>query len=206
MRRVWSLFASWRAAVLLPLSVACSVDTRTTGRERRYASEPLPNTFGFGRAASAAEIQAVDIDIMPDGRGLPPGSGTVASGAQVYAQKCALCHGATGADPIAGSPKIVGREPRDSFPFGRDPKLTKTVGNYWPYATTLFDYLRRAMPLDAPGSLSAEEVYALVAWTLAQNRIIPDTAIMDARTLPAVRMPARDRFVSDARRGGAEVR
>ena len=194
------------ALAAVTASLSCSVDTRTTGRERRYASEALPATFGFGRAATPAEIQAVDIDIMPDGRGLPPGSGTVAQGAKVYAQRCALCHGATGADPIAGSPKIVGAEPRDSFPFGRDPKLTKTVGNYWPYATTLFDYTRRAMPLDAPGSLSPDEVYAVVAWTLAANRIIPDTAVMDARTLPAVRMPARDRFVQDARRGGAEVR
>ena len=185
---------------------ACAVESRTTGRERRYASEALPATFGFGRAATPEEISAVDIDVMPDGRGLPPGSGSVAQGAKVYAQRCALCHGATGADPIAGSPKIVGAEPRDSFPFGRDPKLTKTVGNYWPYATTLFDYTRRAMPLDAPGSLTPDEVYAVVAWTLAQNRIIPDTAVMDARTLPAVRMPARDRFVSDARKGGTEVR
>src|SRR5688500_34959 len=153
-------FARFVVVATVVASLSCAVDTRTTGRERRYASEPLPSMFGFGRAATPEEIRALDIDVMPDGRGLPPGSGTVAQGAKVYAQRCALCHGATGADPIAGSPKIVGAEPRDSFPFGRDLTLTKTVGNYWPYATTLFDYTRRAMPLDAPGSLTPDEVYA----------------------------------------------
>ena len=101
---------------------------------------------------------------------------------------------------------MVGREPREGFPFGRDPTFVRTIGNYWPYATTLYDYINRAMPLDAPGSLSADEVYGLVAYLLWRNEIIADTALIDARTLPRIRMPARDRFVVDDRRGGPEIR
>ena len=102
--------------------------------------------------------------------------------------------------------RLVGREPRNDFPFGRDPRLVKTVGNYWPYATTLYDYLNRAMPLTAPGSLTPDEVYGLVAFLLWRNEIITDTAVMNAQTLPRVVMPARDRFVVDNRRGGPEIR
>jgi len=93
-----------------------------------------------------------------------------------------------------------------TFRFGTDVKLVKTTGNYWPYATTLYDYIHRAMPFAAPGSLQPNEVYALVAFLLAENRIIPRTAVMDARTLPAVRMPARDHFVRDDRTGGRGFR
>jgi len=103
-------------------------------------------------------------------------------------------------------PKLIGREPRSDFPFGRDPKIVKTIGNYWPYSTTVFDYVRRAMPLTAPGSLSSNEVYDLVAYLLAENGIIPRDAVIDQRSLPAVKMPARDRFVRDDRTGGAVCR
>jgi cytochrome c len=170
----------------------------------------LPARFDVGRPATATEIAAWDVDISPDGRGLPPGSGTVAQGASVYAAKCASCHGAGGegqsGPPTAGmpaAPKLVGRDPREGFPFGQDPKLVKTVGNYWPYATTVFDYVRRTMPLSAPGSLANSEVYAVVAFLLAQNEIIPTTAVMDSLTLAAVKMPARDKYVADDRKGGA---
>jgi len=98
------------------------------------------------------------------------------------------------------------REPRSGFPFGRDPRFVKTLGNYWPYATTLYDYVNRAMPLDAPGSLTPDEVYRLVAFLLWRNEIVTDTAVMNAQTLPRVVMPAHDRFVIDNRRGGPEVR
>jgi len=100
----------------------------------------------------------------------------------------------------------VGREPREGFPFGRDPTLVKTVGNYWPYATTLYDYINRAMPLNAPGSLAPEDVYSLVAYLLWRNEIIADTAVIDRRTLPRVVMPTKDRLVVDDRRGEPEVR
>ena len=168
-----------------------------------------PARFGLGRAATAAEVAAWDIDISPDGRGLPSGSGTPTQGAAVFAAKCAACHGAAGEGQVgpppagqAAAPKLVGRDPREGFPFGQDPKLVKTVGNYWPYSTTIFDYVRRTMPITAPGTLSNTEVYAVVAYLLAQNEIIDKNAVMDSVTLPAVKMPARDKFVVDDRKGG----
>jgi cytochrome c len=141
---------------------------------------------------------------MPDGTGLPSGSGTAAQGAEIYRRKCAACHGSTGTE--GPFDRLVGREPRQGFPFGRDPRIVRTIGNYWPYATTLYDYLNRAMPVTAPGSLKPDEIYALVAILLWRNEIITDTAVMNARTLPRVVMPARDRFVPDNRRGGPEIR
>jgi cytochrome c len=164
-----------------------------------------PSRFGVGTPASDSLVALWNIDVNPDGTGLPPGRGTVSEGAVVYASKCAACHGASGqgVPPVA---PIVGREPRNGFPFGSDPKLVKTVGNYWPYATTLFDYVRRAMPQNAPGSLSPNELYAVVAWVLAANEIVGQDAVLDATSLPAVRMPARDRFVADDRRGGTEFK
>ncbi len=110
----------------------------------------LPARFGLGRAAAAAEIKAWDIDVMPDGDGLPPGSGTPAGGAKIYARKCAACHGPSGTEG-----------PFDRL-VGRDRAPVRTIGNYWPYATTLYDYIHRAMPLAAPGSLTPDEVYSLV--------------------------------------------
>jgi len=160
--------------------------------------------FGIGRAATAAELQAWDIDVMPDGDGLPTGSGTARAGAELYARKCASCHGPTGME--GPFDRLVGREPRRGFPFGRDPSLVKTIGNYWPYATTIYDYINRAMPLYAPGSLQPNEVYGVVAWLLWRNDIISDTTIIDARRLPQIEMPARGRFVTDSRRGGTEIR
>jgi len=184
--------------VLLVSGGACTPGDRTT------AGAAAPARLGIGRPATTAEIRAWDTDVMPDGTGLPPGSGTAAQGAEIYRRKCAACHGKTGTE--GPFDRLAGREPRQGFPFGRDPRLVKTVGNYWPYATTLYDYLNRAMPLTAPGSLKPDEIYALVAFLLWRNEIVADTAVMDAQTLPRVVMPARDRFVVDNRRGGAEVR
>jgi len=171
-------------------------------------ADPAPPTpasrFGFGRPATAEEIRAWDIDVRPDGAGLPPGRGNVAQGAAVYAAKCAACHGAAGRNGPFDA--LVGREPRAGFPFGRDPSLVRTVGNYWPYATTLYDYIHRAMPWMQPGSLEPDEVYGLVAYLLFLNEIVRENAVMDAATLPRVVMPAHDRFVRDNRRGGREVR
>jgi cytochrome c len=100
----------------------------------------------------------------------------------------------------------VGREPRQGFPFGRDPRLVKTIGNYWPFATTLYDYVHRAMPLDAPSSLTPDEVYSVVAFLLWRNEIISDSAVMNAQTLPRLVMPAHDRFVPDDRLTAVQVR
>src|SRR5687768_181177 len=164
------------------------------------AQKPL----GIGRVATAEEIKAIDIDVMPDGRGLPPGSGTVAEGAKIYAEKCASCHGKNGEG--ASFERLVATDSGKNFDFATNAKLPRSTGNYWPYAATLYDYTYRAMPFMQPGTLSANETYSLVAFILALNKIVPDDAMMDAATLPKVKMPARDRFVIDNRRGGKVVK
>ena len=164
------------------------------------AQKPL----GIGRAATAEEIKALDIDVMPDGRGLPAGRGTVAEGATIYAEKCASCHGKTGEG--ASFERLVATDAGKNFDFATNAKLPRAIGNYWPYATTLYDYTYRAMPFMQPGTLSANETYSLVAYILALNKIVPEDAVMDASTLPKVKMPARDRFVIDNRKGGKIVK
>jgi cytochrome c len=176
--------------------------------EVRPTPEPPPR-WGVGRPATAAEVAAWDLDVNPRGVGLPPGRGTHRDGATVFASKCAACHGARGEGMGKGSaavPRLIGRDPRDGFAFGRDLKHVRTIGNYWPYATTVYDYVRRAMPLNAPGSLTPDELYALTAFLLAENEVIAPDAVMDARTLPLVQMPAHGRFVPDDRTGGATFR
>ncbi len=194
-----------RAAFLLVAMALLATACRRDGEPRGMAAgSASPNQLGFGRTATADEIKAWDVAVSPDGAGLPPGSGTASQGALLFKRSCAMCHGATGTEgPFE---RLVGREPRQGFPFGRDPSLVKTIGNYWPYATTLYDYINRAMPLNAPGSLKSDEVYSAVAYLLWRNEIIADTAVMNAQTLPRVVMPARDRFVVDNRRGGPEIR
>ena len=161
------------------------------------ASTKEPASLGIGRPATPAEIAAWDIDVGPDGAGLPPGRGTSADGAPIYAARCASCHGKTGKE--GPNDVLVGRQPGDAFPFARDPRAPKTIGSYWPYATTVFDYIRRAMPPDAPGSLGDNDVYNLVAYLLFLNELIPADAVIDAASLPKVKMPARDHFVPDPR-------
>ena len=165
---------------------------------------PSVARFGFGHEPSAAEIAAWDIDVMPDGTGLPAGSGTVQRGIALYEAQCVSCHGPTGRE--GPYDLLVGRVPNDAFPFGRDRTVRSTIGNYWPYATTLYDYLLRTMPFGNPGTLEPDEIYSLVAALLYMNDLIAQDAVMDAATLPAVVMPARDRFVVDDRKGGLEVR
>jgi cytochrome c len=161
--------------------------------------------FSLGRPATPQTIASVDIDASPSGEGLPAGRGDAARGAGLYQQHCAACHGAQG-EGVAPYPRLVGREPRTGFPFAADLKAPRTIGNFWPYATSLFDYIRRAMPLAAPGTLTTDEVYSVTAWLLAANEILPAGSTLDSASLVAIRMPARDRFVPDDRRGGAEVR
>jgi cytochrome c len=147
-------------------------------------------TFGFGRPASAEEIAGWDIDIKPNGEGLPPGSGTVQEGEALYARLGAKCHGAQG-EGTEGVPALVG----GIGTLATDAPV-KTVGSYWPYATTLFDYIRRAMPADKPQSLTPDEVYALCAYLLYLNGIVPEDAVMDAQSLPEVVMPNHAGFTS----------
>ena len=166
--------------------------------------EERPATYGLGRVATPAEIAAIDIDANSAGVGLPPGSGTAAAGATIFMQKCASCHGPKG-EGIDKNPKLIGREPAPGFVFATDPKAPRTIGNYWPYATTLYDYIHRAMPLNVPGSLTPDETYALVAYLLKENGI-PTAATLDAKSLAAVKMPAQPRFVKDNRTGGPTFR
>ena len=142
--------------------------------------------FGLGTLPSTAEIKARDIAVGPDGAGLPPGRGTVSAGEQVYQAKCVACHGPTGTEG-----------PMDKLVGGKLP--VKTIGSFWPYAITVFDYIRRAQPFNQPGSLTDDEVYALTAWLLFRNQIIAAGQVIDAETLPNVRMPNRDSFVPDPR-------
>jgi cytochrome c len=153
------------------------------------SSAALAEGPGLGRVATPDEIASWDISIGPDGAGLPTGEGTPKQGEAVYAEKCIACHGEKG----AGKPndQLVGG--RGSLSGAQAP--VKTVGSFWPYATTLFDYVRRAMPLNAPKSLSDEEVYAVSAYILRLNGIIGEADAMDAQTLPQVQMPNRDGFI-----------
>ena len=148
----------------------------------------------FGRVATPEEIAAWDISIGPDGAGLPPGGGTARQGEAVYLAKCLGCHGERGggkpSDQLAGGQGTLGP--------GQAP--VKTVGSFWPYATTVFDYVRRAMPLNESKSLTNDETYAVVAYILQINGVIGENDTIDARTLPAVRMPNRDGFVPFAGR------
>jgi mono/diheme cytochrome c family protein len=145
----------------------------------------------FGRPATPDEIKLWDIDVRPDGKGLPEGSGTVAHGKEVYQTYCMACHGTNGQggikDRLAGGQGTLGSD-----------KPIKTVGSYWPYATTLFDYIRRAMPYTAPGLLGADDTYAVVAYILNLNGVLPEDAKLDRESLPQVRMPNRDGFIPDA--------
>ncbi|HVT55703.1 MAG TPA: cytochrome c [Xanthobacteraceae bacterium] len=152
--------------------------------------------YGFGTVVQQADLSKY-FSIPPDGRGLPPGSGKASDGAKVYAESCVACHG----DKLQGNPaKGIGG---DKLIGGRGSLATKvpvkTVESYWPYSTTLFDYVKRAMPFNAPGSLSDNEVYAVVAYILSEAKIIKPTDVMDAKTLPKVAMPNRDGFVPDPR-------
>jgi len=144
----------------------------------------------LGAAVSAEEIARWDISIPPSGAGLPAGSGTAKQGAAVYGAKCLACHGEKG----AGKPADVLVGGIGSLATARP---VRTVGSYWPYSTTLFDYVRRAMPITNPLSLSDDEVYAVSAYVLFLNGIVGEDAVMNAQTLPQVKMPNRDGFVSD---------
>lgn len=156
------------------------------------AAAQAADKYGIGRAASPEEIAGWNIDIGRDGRGLPAGGGTVTQGREIFAQQCVGCHGEKGEGGVGD--KLVGGKGT----LATD-KPVRTVGSFWPYAPTLFDYIRRAMPQTAPQSLSNDEVYALSAYILNLNGIVAADARLDARTLAAIKMPNRDGFVEDPR-------
>ena len=173
-------------------------------RERALGEIAHLPEFGFGEAAGPERIAAWDIDIGPEGEGLPAGRGSVERGETLYRLQCVQCHGLRGEG--ADFEALAGRVPGDAFPFAEQWRYPITVGSYWPYATTLFDYLRRAMPQAAPGTLPPNDVYSLTAYVLHLNDLLEPGAALDADSLPRIVMPARDRFVRDDRRGGPEVR
>jgi cytochrome c len=147
------------------------------------------DTPGLGQKITESDIKAWDITILPDGTNLPPGSGTAAQGAPIFAERCALCHGEGG----KGGPNamLVGHGP--NLTDGID--ANKTITNFWAYATTLYDYIRRAMPWPSPHTITDDEAYALCAYILSQNQLIGPNDVMNAQTLPKVRMPNRDNFI-----------
>jgi mono/diheme cytochrome c family protein len=162
---------------LLILTAALAV-----GSSAAFAQAP-----NLGKPIGPAEIAAWDINVLPDGTGLPPGRGTPAQGAPIYAQKCAMCHGVKGEGGVNAA--VVGGAPI------KDMESVKRIANFWPYATTLFDFTRRAMPWQQPRSLTNDEVYALTAYILALNKLIGENDEMNAQTLPKVKMPNRDGFI-----------
>ncbi len=154
------------------------------------AAEPVLSTdklYQIGTPLTGRELAGWNIDVSIDGKGLPPGQGGVAEGRAVYRAKCASCHGDRGAGKPAN--RLVGG-------VVRPPIVEKTIGSFWPYATTIYDYVNRAMPLDRPQSLAPDEVYAVTAYLLFLSGIVPESATLDAATLPKVRMPNRDGFIS----------
>ncbi len=150
--------------------------------------------LGIGKPASAEEVKALDLTVYPDGRGLAAGKGTAAQGAAIYKEKCAECHNEKGEGRDQQYPRLVGGVGTIAMA-----KPVKTVGSYWPHATTVWDYIRRAMPYDTPRTLKPDEVYAITAVLLHWNGIITETHELNEKTLPEVKMPNRDGFVPDKR-------
>ncbi|GAB3991985.1 cytochrome c [Spirosoma daeguense] len=160
--------------------------------------DSLPVQFGFGRVATSEHIARLNDDVRPDGLGLPAGEGVAAQGAVIFLAKCAACHGVGGMGGPGGALVV-----KPAVPGKRSEKV---IGNYWPYATTIFDYIQRAMPFNEPNSLTPNEVYALTAYLLAANKIIDEKTVLNAKTLRSVKMPAQPLFVPDDRKGGPEIR
>jgi S-disulfanyl-L-cysteine oxidoreductase SoxD len=172
-----------RAALAIAVVTLCAAASAQSAR------------YGFGAPVSADELRQF-VSVLPDGRGLPPGSGTVEQGKLVYQEHCAACHGdklqGGAADRlIGGRGTLVNNDPTHS--------PVKTIESYWPHATTIFDYVKRAMPLATPGSLSDDQVYAVTAYILSEAKIVPPDTVLDARSMAAVRMPNRDGFIADPR-------
>ena len=149
-------------------------------------------TYHVGRSPSDQDTRALGIMVAPDGTGLPGGSGTAAAGKEVFTARCASCHGVKGEG--GDGPALVGGQGTLATAA---PK--RTVGSYWPYATTLWDYVNRAMPFNQPGTLTHDEVYAVSAYVLFLNDIVGEKQVVDAKSLPLIKMPNRDGFVSDPR-------
>jgi mono/diheme cytochrome c family protein len=177
-------------AIVRKLAVVLTMCSATLlGSQFAVAQSP---TLGYGRAPTLDELKAIDIEVTPDGNGLAPGSSTAAAGKSVYTRRCETCHGPTGKEG-----------PQDVLVGGQGSLATsrpqKTVGSYWPYATTLWDYIRRAMPFEHPGTLTTDEVYGATAYVLFMNGIVKEQDVIDQTSLVQVRMPNRNGFTADPR-------
>lgn len=150
--------------------------------------------FGFGKPITEAEISSWNIDVRPDGEGLPAGKGSVAEGEKIFSEQCSACHGENAKDPAHGFDRLSGGA--GSLTTS---KPVQTIGSYWPYATTVFDYVNRAMPFTAPQTLTHDQVYAVVAYLLFVNNIVPRETVLDAASLAKVKMPNADGFIPDGR-------
>jgi cytochrome c len=173
-----------------PAATSATSPTTTSAPTPTAASAESPHTYGFGSPATDEDLKQFTSP-LPDGRGLPPGSGTVMQGEKVYQQQCLACHGANLEGGI-GDRLIGGRGTLVKTEKSEPP--IKTVESYWPHSTTLFDYIKRAMPFTAPNSMSNDDVYAVTAYILAKGNIIPQDATMDKFSLPKVKMPNGDGF------------
>ena len=167
---------------LMNLCVCCRIS----------AAQSRAPALGIGHTPKAEELKLIDIDVTPDGKGLVPGSGTAAKGKDVYTRRCETCHGPTGTEG-----------PQEALAGGKGSLATakpqKSVGSYWPYATTLWDYIRRAMPFDHPSTLSTDEIYSATAYVLFLNGIVGEQDVLNETTLPKIQMPNRNGFVADPR-------
>ncbi|HET6959218.1 MAG TPA: cytochrome c [Vicinamibacterales bacterium] len=170
-------------------TIAAAVLAGLIAARALHAQSPA---FGVGHAPSPEQLKQIDIDVTPDGKGLVPGRGTAATGKDVYTRRCETCHGPTGKEG-----------PQEALSGGKGslatPKPQKSVGSYWPYATTLWDYINRAMPFDHPSTLTPDEVYSATAYVLFLNGIVGEQDVLDEKTLPKVQMPNRNGFVADPR-------
>jgi cytochrome c len=175
------MFSSRKLACALSGLVLVCAGSAFAGESRQ------PGYFGYGRAPTQTEIDGWAIAVRPDGQGLPPGNGSVAQGAEIYADQCAACHGTFG-EGEGRYPKLAGGDLTGDRP-------EPTVGSYWPFATTLFDYINRAMPFPSPHQLTADQVYAMTAYILNLNNIVNSDFVADRDSLPKVKMPHRDAFI-----------
>ena len=186
----------WSASLSHLRSLESSSELRGLAEAPKAAGERVAYaqslTFGVGHTPKPEELKAIDIEVTPDGKGLLPGSGTAAAGKEVYTRRCETCHGPTGKEG-----------PQDVLAGGQGSLATskplKTVGSYWPYATTLWDYINRAMPFDHPTTMTPDQVYAATAYLLFLNGIVGEQDVIDQTTLPHVKMPNRNGFTTDPR-------
>ena len=180
-------FAVTAGVAALALGASVALGALALGASVALGALALAESPKLGKPITQADLAEWDINVLPDGTNLPAGSGKAADGAKIFAQKCVACHGENGQGGTAV--RLIGGPPKATLDGG------KTIANYWPYATTVFDFIRRAMPWQQPKTLSDDEVYAVTAYILALNKIVGEEDVINSETLPKVKMPNRDGFI-----------